>query len=96
MVFTRSLARTIVEESSVVEMIESERVNYSRLEELFEGLKWRLARDAENGVRFASSNGVDYLLIKTPNWAINGVPVITALYSYDDDQVVIYSIKITP
>lgn len=85
--------RTIIEEDSVVEKLAEISKLYPRVEDLFDALKWRLARKPEDGIPILKP---DFLVIKTDLLDIqNGsVPVIRVLYSFTEDQVNIYAVAI--
>jgi len=93
MSFFDYFARSVVEETGVTETIAGASGDYSRIEDVYDALKWRLARNPESGVVLDTPQGV-YYLIKTPIWKISGVPVLTALYRFDGNEVVIISIKV--
>ena len=83
-------ARDVAESDSVASVIDKSRKKYPRAEELFSGLQWVLARDPHRGVQVSNP----YWLIKTADSNAPGVPVITALYRFDDDRVEIEAIRI--
>ena len=84
-------ARTIVEEDVVSATIDEETSKYRRLNEIFEGLKWRLARKPEDGYPISE----DKMMIKTYSWSIDGAAAITAIYSYDDESVVVEAVRVS-
>lgn len=83
-------ARVVAESASVSNAINQAKKKYPRVEDVFFGLKWVLARDPQKGVQLSNS----YWIIKTAPSAIRGVPVLVALYRFDGDQVDIDAIKI--
>ena len=87
-------ALTVVEEDAVVARITQISERYSRVEDLYDALKWRLARDPESGIRISAN--APYYLVKTDTAAyfIDGVPVIRALYSVSENEVVILAVDL--
>ena len=87
-------ARTIRESDFVSREIESAKTDFHRIEEIFDGWKYRLARQPEIlGYPIAGTNPQRYL-VKTAPQSVAGVPIITMLYSFDDNYVDIEAIKI--
>ncbi len=84
-------ARTIIE-SHVAEKTITEAINaYPRLEDAWEGWKWRLARDPERDATMLEGPP-KRLVIKTP--VFPSVPPITIHYHFDEKEVTIISIRI--
>ena len=86
--------RTICEDKSVSQTIDEAIKLSPRIEEAFDGLKWRLAREPENGVKLQGTNPEKYLFKITP--LIKNIPSITVLYEFNNHTVTILSIRITP
>jgi len=83
-------ARVVAESNSVTTAINRSKKKYPRVEDVFSGLKWALARDPANGI--LASN--PYWVIKTAPSVAAGVPQIIALYRFDNDNVEIDAVKI--
>ena len=86
-------ARTVIEEDAVKDLIDSESKKYHRLNDIFEGLKWRLARRPESGLEI--SDNPRKWIFKTYPWSVGGAAVITVIYTFDDDTVTIQAAKVT-
>jgi len=86
-------ALTVVEEHAVSEQISKISERFSRAEDLYEALKWRLARKPHDGVPIA---GTPYFLIKTsdPGDYTPGVPIIRAMYSVSENEINVYSVDL--
>lgn len=85
-----SFARTIARDYSVDAEIEQAQEKYSRIEDVWMGVQWDLARSPETGVALDG-----FWLKKSPVWALEGVPIITALYTFDDNEVQVEAIRIS-
>lgn len=79
--------RTICENKLVSQKIDEAIKLFPRIEEAFEGLKWRLAREPENGIKILGTNPEKYLFKITPSR--NNIPSITILYEFDNHKVTI-------
>lgn len=89
-------ARSVVESTEVSNSIASAAKTYPRIIELFDGWKWRLAREAgQVGVSVQGTNPPKFLL-KTPPMDLIGLPTLLMIYSFDDDHVYIDHLKIYP
>lgn len=78
-------ARTVVEEDDVSAFIEKHRGNWSRITDVFDGIKWGLARAPEKGYQLN-----DVWLFKSYPW--DGQSLVV-LYEFDDDTVTIKAIN---
>lgn len=85
-------ARTVIEEELVERRIEQAISKAPRLNEMWDGIKWRLARNPEKGQLLEVGN--DYYAVKSITWAPGGVPSITVVYRFDDEYVYIEGSKI--
>jgi hypothetical protein len=85
--------RTIVESNNVVNVIHKEQTSWPRLEEVFEGMKWRLARKPESGTKLAGYEGY-YLLVNNDSIEVVGLPRVVLLYTYNDDEVLIENVRV--
>jgi len=90
----RFWARQIVEEAGVAEEIDVARVSAARTDDVYEGLKWTLARDPAVGVRIPSGDGAFMLYKTSSSWTAEGLPVVRVAYTYDEDQVVFLAVKV--
>lgn len=82
-------ARQVVEEDDVSALVDGARTTYTRVGDVYDAVVWRLARAPQSGTLIRDG----YWILKTPEWRIPGVPVITVLYTFNDDQVVIEGIR---
>ena len=88
-------ARTIVEDVSAQESIDMAVPIYPRLNDLYEGLKWRLARrPAESGVKLSRDS--DKYITKTLDWSQYNIPALRVIYSFNENETVIMAIDILP
>jgi hypothetical protein len=72
-------ARTVIEDNRAASAVDEAEARYPRFSDLYEGIKWRLARKPEeSGEPVPDFEG--YYTLKTPNWIIEGVPVVQVLY----------------
>lgn len=85
--------RTICENKLVSQTIDEAIKQFPRVEEAFDGLKWRLSREPEKGVKLLSTNPGKYLFKTIPSE--NNIQSITVLYEFDNNNVTILDIKIT-
>lgn len=85
--------RTIREEHCVSEAIDKAKSKYPRIDEVFDGLKWRLARDPESGFELPNTDSPKYLI--KPDPPLKNLPIITILYEFDAFQVNILDVKIS-
>lgn len=87
------LLRTIDEAELVKRRIDKAVEEAPRLYELYEGIKWKLARSPTTAANVASL-GNGWYMAKTCSWAPGGLPSITVLYKVGDHEVFIESSKI--
>jgi hypothetical protein len=75
-------------------VIDTEIRREPRLMELYEGLKWRLARQPDAGYPIPNTDPQAFV-IHSFNWkALAAIAPILVTYTYDDDQVVIVAVRI--
>lgn len=92
---TNGFAKTIVEDEEAQKSIDAAILIYPRLSDLYEGLKWRLARRAaESGVRISRDN--DRYIIKTLDWSKYSIPALRVIYSFTENETIIIAIDILP
>jgi hypothetical protein len=87
-------ARTIIEEKCVSEAIDEAIEISPRLIQLYDGLKWRLARKPESG--FKVSRTENLYVIKTTNWSFLDIPTLRVFYTFDENNVILREIDIIP
>lgn len=87
--------RTIVPANSVTDQIDAECVNYPRLEEAWEALKWLLSRSADK-IGLPSRIDETLRLYVQSDDPLSGVPALWILYRVTDDEVDIVSVRIVP
>ncbi len=87
-----AVMRTIREEEVVTARIDAAKTQHSRIEDIFDGIKWRLSREPESGYQLKGHDPPCYLFKVAGR--IESLPVVTVLYSYGDDLVEIQDIRI--
>lgn len=93
-VVERPPARTIVEEKLVAKRLDQSKEEYPRLEEVFEGIKYRLAREPFKGAtRVPNTKPIRYV-IKTNPWKIGRVPSVSVVYRVNKQDVLIEALAI--
>ena len=85
--------RTIREEKPVSQAIEEAKAKYPRIEEIYEGLAWRLAREPEVGYQLPNVSPPTFIYKIQPT--LTDQPAISVLYRYSDDLVEILAIRIS-
>lgn len=90
-------ARTVIEEIAVSTTITDLCKVFPRVEEAFEGIKWRLAhRPDDAGAILVASTGKR--LIRFPTYENHSgsveVPSMTVEYDFDENAVTIYRIRV--
>jgi hypothetical protein len=83
--------RTVITENTVSASVQIASKEFSRLDEQFEALEWRLAHRPENGV--ALKDG--YMVYRQAR-VLSNLPELTVVYTYTDHQVNILAIRIMP
>ena len=90
-----AIARTIIQEKDVSEVVDEASAKYARLEEVLEAWEWRLARDPLRDAMILKSGNPGLYMVKTPDLSAYGLPkAITFLYKVTEDDVTIISIRI--
>ena len=79
-------AKTVVEDDRVSEFIAANKQDHPRIEDVFEAIKWSLARGPEDGYQI---NG--FWLMKSYPWPY--APCLIVMYEIEDHQVVITDIN---
>lgn len=82
--------RTIIESHVAQKYIDNEIRKLPRLIDIYDGIKWRLARQPEVGYRVPRTEPPTYVV---HSWHWNIAAVVVA-YHFNDDQVEILDIKI--
>ncbi|BAV34947.1 hypothetical protein SCL_2670 [Sulfuricaulis limicola] len=91
----RPQLRTVIEQPLVAARIKQSKGEYPRLEEMFEAIKWTLARNPLRGaVPISESEEIVGYVIKTLPWKIGRVPSLDILYKLTDNEVIIESLSI--
>lgn len=91
----RPRLRTIIEQLLVTARIKQSKEEYPRLEEMFEAIKWTLARNPLRGaVPISESEEIVAYVIRTIPWKVGGVPSLNVLYQVTNDEVIIESLAI--
>ena len=85
------LMRTIREEKHVTSELAKCKQTHPVVEDVWEGVKWTLARKPEEGECFPDRIADKYLFKSTPT---PQHPTILVLYDFDSDYVNIFDIKI--
>jgi hypothetical protein len=87
--------RTIVLEPAAQEAADSFCEEFPRFEEAWDALQWLLARHPRQVGSRKAVNGREYwACVRAPD-EIAGTPQIAVVYSFDNDEVVIYDVKAT-
>lgn len=87
-------ARTIREAEDIEPTLRAASEKYPRIEEVWEGWKWRLARGPQAGYKLPGATPTMYL-IKSEGSETLQIPALTILYAFDDDHVDIHSVRIS-
>ena len=88
------LARTIVEDDSVVAVLDTQCKLNPRVEELWCGWTWRLARDPETDSVEIHPDGLR-LIKSDPQNKAYGLPTMVVAYTFNDKEVVIHKLRFT-
>ena len=83
--------RTLTEWPTVSETIEINAIQYPRLRQAYEGLRWFLSRQPESGELLDAHHWI----FKQPGDARIEVPAITAIYKFDHATVEIMSVLVS-
>jgi hypothetical protein len=86
-----AFARTVVESAEVSTLLDAETKRHERLQDLFDGLKWRIARDPEAGYSVPGTRPA--LCVIRSDDAL-GLPVLVLAYTFDADQVVVIGARV--
>lgn len=91
----RPKLRTIVEQPLVTAALKRAKEEYPRIEEMFDGIKWKLAR---NPVHQATKvlNGEVLLgyVLRTISWKAGRVPSLTVVYRVTEDEIFVEALTI--
>jgi hypothetical protein len=85
-----AFARTIIESHIAVKTIDEEIKKVPRLIDIYDGIKWRLARQPEGGYRVPKTKPQTWV-IHSYHW---GIAAVVVAYHFDDDQVEILVVKV--
>ncbi len=86
-------ARTVIEEAKVSELIAQSKEKYPRIREAVDGWCWRLARDPDVGYQLPGPDPKIFV-VRTGQIEADGVPEMTILYKYNDNEVNIRALRI--
>jgi len=89
-----STARTITEEKAVSKEIDNAISKHKRLEDLWEAWKWRLSRDPKTDAICVAETDPLMVIKSDPHNNNYGIPTITILYTFSDEEVNIMAVKI--
>lgn len=87
-----AFARTVIESPEAAKVIDNEIKEIPRLADIYEGLKWRLARGPDIGYPIPKTNPQLYVT-HSYHW---NTAAITVAYQFDDDQVEVLAVKVLP
>ncbi len=87
-----AFARTVRESHIAEKTINNELKHNSRLGDIYEGIKWRLAREPDIGYRVPNTNPQIYV-IHSYHW---GEAAVVVAYHFDNDLVDILDLRVTP
>jgi hypothetical protein len=87
-----AFARTIVESHDAQRVIDQEIARDARLSDIYDGLKWRLARQPEIGYRVPKTSPQTYVT-HSYHW---NTSAIVAAYRFDEDRVEILGLQVIP
>ena len=91
---TRKL-RTIIEQPLVSASIQRAKGEFPRIEEMFDGIKWALARNPIRGaVKIKSGETVLGYVVRTTSWKAGRVPSIVATYQITENEIIIEGVAI--
>jgi len=85
-----AFARTVIESHVAASIIDNEIKRIPRLIDIYEGVKWRLAREPEIGYRVPRTTPPTYV-VHSYHWRIAAVIVA---YHFNEDQVEILDVKV--
>lgn len=90
-----SFAKTIVESDEVTEQLDELRQNFDRFDDIWTMLSWKLARDPESPTSYLIPNtNPDKYITKVADNDVEGVPSVTVLYSFDQDNLYIEAMRV--
>ena len=85
------IRKIVPADPSVMAEIDRWAKKYPRIHELWNGFMWRLSREPEEGYKF--SHGIPEFIRKVERPA-EDFPYITVQYTFDNEKIVIFNIKI--
>lgn len=91
----RPKLRTIIEQQLVTAALKRAKQEYPRIDELFEGIKWMLARNPTYGASPVRHNEVIVGYVRRNKaWKGGRIPAITITYTVTDNEVTVEAITI--
>jgi hypothetical protein len=85
-----AFARTIIESPVAQRTIDDEIRRRPRLIDIYDGIKWRLARQPEIGYRVPKTVPPTYV-VHSYHW---GIAAVIVAYHFDEDQVEFLDVKV--
>lgn len=82
--------RTVIESHLAQRTIDQEIKKIPRLIDIYDGLKWRLARQPEMGYPVPKTKPVTYV-VHSYHW---GIAAVIVAYHFNDDQVEILDVRV--
>jgi hypothetical protein len=82
------MIRTVTQSDRVSAVLDTSALLYPRIYEQIQALEWKLARKPESGIPLGN------FWVYRQGRPIKGVPELTVLYTYDDDMVHIFELKV--
>lgn len=88
------LARTIVEQPEVEQMVNDLTQKYPRFEEQWKGLTWLISRaPEENSIPAEAGRSVVRLIHRSTPGPYR-LPSVAALFTYDEQEVIVYAVNV--
>lgn len=86
---------TVVEEPEVTEALFDAIQIDARVEDIFDALVWRLARQPESG-NLVEQDGVEYRVVKSLPLRLGKTPSMLMLYQFNESFVMVKKIVVLP
>ena len=84
--------RNVVVTEFALARIDQALKSYPRLQNLWDAIRWKLARRPKSGTMVPDRPG--YYLAKTVSWAPGGLAIVSVLYRITDSDIIIESARI--
>ena len=82
--------RTVIVDITAENVLNSNNEKYPRINDGYQALEWRLARNSITGTKV----GGRYLVASADDISTKGAPRTVMLYSFDENSVTIHDIKV--